>query len=78
VAESERSYDRQVHALLARLDERVHALQNDHSELRGELKSGYVRLERYIRVEIAVFGLIGIVLTALIGYAMIKIIGQSV
>lgn len=63
--------------MLARLDERMRFLQDDMTQLVGDLRNNYVRLERYIRVELAVFGLIGLVLTGLIGYAMVKIVGGA-
>lgn len=68
---------------LGRQDERLKALQRGQErqdavlqEFISEVRSNYVRLERYIRVEIAVFGLIGIVLTTLLGFAIMKLVSQ--
>jgi hypothetical protein len=61
--------------LVARLEERVNYLQEQLNIARNALHE-YVRLERYLRVEIAVFGIIGVVMSALLLMAFNKLIGQ--
>mgnify|MGYP003546813737 CR=1 FL=1 len=52
------------HDLLARLSVTV-----------ARLESKYVQLQRYIHVERAVLGLVALVMTALVGFAMTKLLG---
>ena len=59
--------------LVARLEERVTVVQRSIAELRDALRD-YVRMERYLRVEVAVFGIIGVVMSALLIYALNKIV----
>ena len=59
--------------LVARLEERIASMQQSITALRDALHE-YVRLERYLRVEIAVFGLIGTVMGALIIYVFNKML----
>jgi hypothetical protein len=59
--------------IVARLDERVSSLQHAISEMRDALHE-YVRMERYLRVEIAVFGVIGIVMTAILVYVLNRVL----
>ena len=59
------------HDLLARLSVTVAHLEAEV----GRLESKYVQLQRYIHVERAVLGLVALVMTALVGFAMTKLLG---
>jgi hypothetical protein len=59
--------------LVARLEERIAAMQRTIEAQQHALHE-YVRLERYMRVEVAVFGIIGVVMSALLLFALNKML----
>ena len=73
--------DHSLYAALARLEERLSHVQLAQSAQSAsfanwleQIDKRYVRMERYLRVEVAVFGLIGVVMTALLSWAMVRIL----
>jgi hypothetical protein len=60
------------HDLLATLAVKVAYLESEV----GRLEHKYVQIQRYIHVERAVLGLIGLILTSLAAYAMSRLIGS--
>ena len=61
------------HALLATLAVKVAYLEAEV----GRLETKYVQLQRYIHVERAMFGLIALVMSALVAYAMPHLLGSK-
>ena len=54
--------DENEHSMLARLDERMTAMQKDVQALTAKFTE-YVRLERYRTTELLVFGVVGLILS---------------
>lgn len=55
-----------THGLLATLIERTGAMKADLAALREDLKRGYVSIDRFVPIERAVYGLVGVVGTSVI------------
>lgn len=66
-----REDDHDDHALLATLAVKIAYLEGEVSRLDQK----YVQIQRYIHIERAVLGLIGLVAAALVAYAMTKLLG---
>jgi hypothetical protein len=69
-----RDEDNDDHALLATLSVKVAYLEAEV----GRLESKYVQIQRYIHIERAVLGIIALIATALVGYAMTRLLGGHV
>jgi hypothetical protein len=66
-----REDDNDDHALLATLAVKIAYLEGEV----GRLESKYVQIQRYIHIERAVLGIIALIATALVGYAMTRLLG---
>jgi hypothetical protein len=62
--------------LVARLEERITSMQRTIDAQREALRE-YVRMERYLRVEVAVFGVIGVLMTALLLWAFNRLLASA-
>jgi hypothetical protein len=69
--------------MLARIEERVLHLSREVSDtnalfrsIESKLDAEFVRLSRYIHIERAVIGVIGLVVSLLVAYVFTKVIGH--
>lgn len=75
--------DRQRHhgdaGFLARIDERVYNLKRALEELRAEMRrefDEFVRMSRFKPVEVLVYGLVTLILTAVVSALLAKVLAQ--
>jgi len=61
--------DENEHSMLARLDERVQAMQEDIHGLTKKFTE-YVRMERYRTIELLVFGVVALILSGVFAAIM--------
>lgn len=64
--------EHETRVMLVRLEERIVHMQETVERLGTELDE-FVRLARYLPVERAVFALIGLICTSVIGFLLVKV-----